>query len=194
MKHFLFVGIICSLLYISLAGVCLAESPPSSIIYVQGGGSTITDGLNGTNVVIIKDIVPYYHLKTGNISYLMPIQNLSYYSYPSQAAMILSGDGVEHITMVTVGNLSLSDENTTLTLQADPLNYYEGLGLKTYASESEDLIKEKGIEVQGTGLYIEIIGNTLENEYVMPECMRNCLNDGNHWTWCRDYCDGGEWP
>jgi len=167
----------------------MAEETPSSILYVQGGGSTITNGQNGSSMMTVKDIIPYYHVPMGNMSYLMPIQTLPGFSYPFNVAIILSGYEKESTSIVTVENLSLSDKNKTLTLQIKSLEFNEGSGLKTFASDGKDLTTDNGMEVQSTGLYLEIIEDAPKNGDSIEECVNQCTFKKTPWNICAKICE-----
>ena len=59
--------------------------------------------------------------------------------------------------MISVENLSLSDEKKILTLKVHPLEFYEGSGLNVFANSSPEPIMNTGEKVKNTGLYLEIL-------------------------------------
>lgn len=132
MNHWLSLGFICSFLLISLAGFCVADEAPSFLVYVQGGECSITDGTDGVYEITVKDIIPYYHLTDEKKSSLVPIEALSNLTIPMSAALVLTSVDNETTVMVQVVNMSLSDENKVLILQADPLEFYEGERLTSF--------------------------------------------------------------
>lgn len=194
MKSFPLCGCLCLFLLVSLTGASLADSPSGFTIYVQGGESAIISDLNGTSVITIKDVVPYCYINQENTGELIPIQNFSYFSYPLQAALVISGEEKEHISMISVENLSLSDEKKILTLKVRPLEFYEGSGLNVFANNSPEPIMNTGEKVKNTGLYLEIIDPTPTNFFNQcvdmsdmgcAGCMRECSRGGYDQNFCR---------
>ncbi|MFH0966216.1 MAG: hypothetical protein V1862_00825 [Methanobacteriota archaeon] len=139
MNHFLSLGFISSLLLVSLAGICVADNAPGYLVYIQGGESSIMNGSDGAYVITVKDIVPYFHTTNGVINSLIPVERLNNPTSPLNAALVFSDKGNESTVMVRVTNISLSDGNKVLTLQADPLEYYDGELLKSLYDRSRSL-------------------------------------------------------
>ena len=132
MNRSLLLGFISLFLLVSLAGYCVADKAPTYVIYVQGGESSITNGTNGAYVITVNDIVPYFHVTDGEKSVLLPIKSLRILTCPMSAALALSGTGNETTTLVQVANVSLSEGNKILTLQVNPLKFYEGEVFKSF--------------------------------------------------------------
>jgi hypothetical protein len=133
----------------------MAEESPSYLGYVQGGGSSITDGVNETYVITINDVVPYFHLANGIKSSLIPVERLTNMTYPINAAMVLSGDANETTYMVEVSNLSWSGESKDLKFVVKPLKYYDGELLKPFTVEGLTSLDNIGLQSTRTGLYFE---------------------------------------
>lgn len=169
---------ICSLLLISLPGVCMAEESPTFVAYVQGGESSLNTDPNGVSVITVRDIAPYFHITDGEKSYLLSVGNLPGYSFPLNAALVFTEPDNESTYRVEVSNLSLSDGNTSLTLQVQPLEFYEGEVLKPFMSTDTDIktINELSNNIF-TGMYLELIGNPQANseDYAAYEaCWARC--------------------
>ena len=174
MDHYLLRGFTCSLLLLFLAGFCMAATEqPGSVIYVQGGACTLTDGSDGMTMVTIVDIVPYIHISEGEKNQLLPAEQLSGLTFPLNAALVVSGTNDESASIVAISNLSLSDEDKTLTLQVTPRKYYEGSALKAFASENQQFGGSGTGGSVYSGLYIEQKPGIPENVvgHICPEGM-----------------------
>ena len=165
MNHSLSLGFISFVLLISLTGVCIADDAPGSLVYIQGGESSIVNGSDGVYVITVKDIVPYFHIADGEKSNLIPVERLNNSTSLLNAALVLSSTADETVVMVRVVNLLLSDGNKVLTLQVDPLGYYEGALLTSFNDKKQDIdvITDNPIR---TGVFLENIGAPLENDNV----------------------------
>lgn len=177
MNRYISLGFMCSLLLVSLVGICMATDLPSYAAYVQGGQSTITNGSDGMTVITVKDIIPYFHITDGNQSNLMPVEILPRYHSPLNTAIKFSGVDNESVSLISVSNLSYSDENKTLTLQVKPLEFYEGPVLKTFANEKTELATDMADGLNSTGIYIEMIALTPTNggggdQITIPNCLK----------------------
>ena len=164
---------ICLLLLVSLAGVSMADEAPSYVAYIQGGEAFITDGTDGMVEIIVKDVIPHFHVSEQEIGILVPVELLTNVTYPVNAAMVFSGIDDESTSIVEVSNLSLSDGNSVLTLQVRPLEFYEGERLKLFHSENKGLNVINRAAISFTGIYAEINAALLENGSDM-ECIRRC--------------------
>ncbi len=171
MNHPLLLGFISILLLISLAGFCVADTAPSITAYVQGGESSITDGINGTYVITVKDVTPYFHISQGEKSSLIPVRSLRNPTYPMSAALVLSNTDNETNTLVQVVNVSLSDGNKILSLQVNPLEYYEGERFKSFNSNSKGLETLVNSQFTKAAIYFEIEGAPPVN---VPEGYCDC--------------------
>jgi len=54
----------------------MAEDSPSMVAYLQGGESTVTNTSEGVMVIHIPDTIPYFYVPTGNLSRLMPVNQI----------------------------------------------------------------------------------------------------------------------
>jgi hypothetical protein len=163
-----------SILLVSLAGVCMAEESPRYVIYVQGDESSIIHGSEGITDITVKDIIPYAHFSDGKKSRLISGKHLSNITYPINAAVVFSGAGSESVSLMKISNLSLSDENKVLTLRVNPLEFYEGEVLKSFVSDKNELDAIEFEKFNDTGIYLEIIGKTQQNnfEIQIPDCSK----------------------
>ncbi|MDD1727831.1 MAG: hypothetical protein LUQ50_02030 [Methanospirillum sp.] len=154
-------GVICSVLLVALAGFCIADEAPGYLVYVQGGEGSITNGSDGATVITVKDIVPYYHITDNEKSSLIPVERLANLPYPLSTALVFSGDDNETTFMVQVSQLSLSDGNTVLTLQVEPLPYYEGDRLASFTSKGLKTLVES--QYTKSAIYMDMAGTPPEN-------------------------------
>ncbi len=139
MNHCRSLGFISLFLLVSLTGYCVADEAPGYLVYVQGGESAITNGSDEMYVITVKDIIPYFNITNGQKSSQIHVELLPKLTYPMNAALVLSGVDYETTVMVQVANVSFSDGNKILTLQADPLEYYEGTLLSEYNEQKSKL-------------------------------------------------------
>ena len=153
MNYCLTFGFICSLLLVSLAGVCMAAESPSYEAYIQGGESSMVNGTDGIMVVTVKELVPYFNIANGKKSLLLPVERLTNITYPVNAAIVFSGADNESTFRVEVSNLSLSERNKALIVQVKPLEFYEGSLLNNFTSEKKNLSVGS---INGIGFYLEI--------------------------------------
>ena len=176
-RGFLFL-IFCSLLLISVAGICMAEESPAFVAYVQGGESTFNTGADGVSAITVREVAPYFHITDGNKSFLLSVENIQGYSLPLNAALVFTDPENERTFTVEVVNLSLSDGNKSLTLQVQPLEYYEGEVLKSFMSSDTDFKTiDQLSNIILTSMYLELIGNPEENsgDYAAYEaCWARC--------------------
>lgn len=163
MNGYLSLIFIESLLLVSLIGVCLADESTSYVLYIQGGESSLLNGSDGMIEITVKDVVPEINVTRTNTSNSLPIEELTNISYPMDAALIFSGADNESTSMVRIVNLSLSDENNVLTLQVNPLQYYDGEGLKSFASKQENLPTDIDGMFKTTQIYAESDVSLKEN-------------------------------
>lgn len=163
MVRHLVLGCIASLLLVLLAGVCIAEETPSSVLYLQGGENSVSNGADGMVSITVKDIVPYCNIISGNTNNLIPVTTLANISGPMDAALIFAGPDNKNVYLVEVSSLSISDDET-LTLEVKPKKYYEGEALKSYATSNQtgDIVNEKGMP--NIGIYIENIPTQQSNK------------------------------
>jgi hypothetical protein len=155
--------VICSLLLVSLTGLYIADEPPGYLVYIQGGKSSITNGSDKMMMITVKDIIPFFHITEGKMSSLIPVEQLTSLTYPMSAALVFSGVDNETTFMVKVANLSLTDGNNVLTLQVEPLQYYEGDYLKSFDSAIQGLEMLIGSQYSRSAIYIEATSRAPDN-------------------------------
>lgn len=200
MNRYASLGFIFSLLLVLLAGICIADEVPGSVMYIQGKESSITEGSDGEMMVTVQDIVPYFHISVGDKNYLEPVSELSGIMYPLNAAIVFSGADDESVSLVEISNLSVSDENKSLMLLVKPLLFYEGSVLKTFEGEKSGLDTSAVGNCSQTGVYIEVLGSAAENVDDCGECdntgHKNCcvVLIGNTRVCSYQQCGGGNNP
>ena len=167
MNRYQLSGFICLFILVSQAGVSIADESPRYVIYLQGGESSIIHGSEGITDIIVKDIIPYAHFSDGKKNLLIPDTLVQSITGPVHTAVVFSGAGDESVSLISISNLSLSYENKVLTLRVNPLGFYEGEALKSFAREKKELDTIEVDTFENTGIYFEIIGTALENN--------NCL-------------------
>lgn len=178
------LGILCSLVLVFCTGFCSAAESSSALIYIQGSGSTITNGSDGM-IITVKDVVPYFHITDGVESKLVPIESLTDISYPLHAVVNLFDAENESISIIQVLNLSLSDENKVLTLNVNPLEFYEGERLKSFVNGQTPLSDEKTGEYNRAGIYLEAVWEAPSNALNCKPCF--CCDFGGSGE-CGDIC------
>lgn len=160
------------LMMVSLAGICAAEQSPSYIAHIQGGQSIITNESSGMTITV-QDVISNVTITTGNMSNLTTVDRITNLTYPLSAAVVFSGNDSETTSLVTISNLSLSEEKKGLTFQATPLKYYDGEELKSFAEKNVDLASTNVSTSNSVGIYIEIIGVPLNND---GDDLSDCVN------------------
>jgi hypothetical protein len=186
-----------------LSGVCFADETQAYTTYIQGGKSTITNESSSMMEITVDDIISHSSVSFGNQSFLRPVSSLSTITVPLNAALVFSSPEEDAVTLVQIHNLSFSEKNTLLTLQVQPLEYYEGSVLNRVTSgyEKADL---KSIKPLSTGIYLEEGYKTPENMLLGECCYNEALkhpgmtcyiktaSEGSRVPFC--YCSGnGEW-
>lgn len=194
MNHSISVGFICSILLVSLTGVCIADVSPSAILYLQGGDTIITNGSSGTIIITAQDIIPYFHVPVGNMSYLMPVEHLPDFTFPIHAAVVLSSENKDNTSIVMVENLTLTDNNSTLILQVTHQEYNEGSALVPFAENGSELPVGEGEKFDYLGLYLEYNSKPPSNYGECcwnKACMAKCLTDRppEVYFYCDSFCN-----
>jgi hypothetical protein len=157
-------GMLLALLIICLGiGSCTAEENTDYITYVQGGVSSLAEGTNGTMVLTIADVIPYYDMEVVNRTFLMPLTTDSEYQLPLNAALVLNGADGEAVYLVKIKTWSFDSDKKALTLDVEPVEFYEGVTLKKFTDVKWDLSADKVGKELSTGLYLEIVGGTPSN-------------------------------
>ncbi|PWR71860.1 hypothetical protein ACKUB1_14280 [Methanospirillum stamsii] len=184
MGYCIHLGILCSLVLVFCTGFCSAAESSSALIYIQGSGSAITNGSNGM-IIMVKDVVPYFHITDGVESKLVPVESLTDISYPAQAVVKLFNAENETNSIIQVLNLSLSDENKVLTLNVNPLEYYEGEMLKSLVNGQELTLDEINGEYNRADIYLEAVWEAPSNALNCNPCF--CCDFGGSGE-CGDIC------
>lgn len=181
--------LISLLLMILFTGVCMADEAPSSLVYVQGGESTITDGSDGMYVLTVQDVIPYIHVTDGVRSHLEPVQLLPVFTYPINAALVLSGADGESVSLLKISNATTLKDKKELTLKVTPLQYYDGQMLKSFANESKGIDTFKDGKHNETAIYFEMNQKPLVNSCSYP-CPMGCFwSDADKSCWFYDETD-----
>ncbi|PWR69869.1 hypothetical protein ACKUB1_02925 [Methanospirillum stamsii] len=184
------LGMLLAFLIICLGiGSCTAEGNIDFITYVQGGVSSLTEGTNGTKVLAIADVIPYYALEVANRTIMLPLTNDFAFQLPLNAALVLNGADGEGIYLVTIITWSFDTDKKTLTFDVDPLEFYEGAVLKKFSDEKQRLSADKVGEELSTGVYIEVIGKAPVNSdfpdgFCDPKSPCPCGYCGGCNKWC----------
>ena len=144
-------------------------------------------------VFSIPDTIPYFYVPTGNMSHLMPVNQITGFTDPLNAVLVQSGVNFETRSLLEISNLSLADDNSMMTLQARPLEYYEGSVLKPFVGENAVLATDTIANISESGLYIELRTVVPENYNLCCKnngCYIGCMKDRTDETsfYCEDRC------
>jgi hypothetical protein len=176
-------GMLLVLLIICLGiGSCTAEENTDYITYVQGGVSSLAEGTNGTMVLTIADVIPYYNLEVVNRNFLMPLTTDSIYQLPLNAALVLNGADGEAVYLVKIKTWSFDSDKTVLALDVEPVEFYEGAVLKKFTDVKQDLSADKVGKELSTGLYLEFIEQPPSND---DDCIKYCRSFAE---WLQRFC------
>jgi hypothetical protein len=176
MPRYLLVGFICIILLCSLQGICSAEESESVLGYIQGESSTIKEGINGTNIIEIHKIVPYFYFSEANRSNMRPVFILKNATCLMNAVLVGSDLSHESISMIQILNFSVSEDSQNLTLTVRPLEFYEGGVLQSFEEEGKKIDISEMKENQYTDVYLELIRPTPTNTDDYKLC--GCTNKG----------------
>lgn len=163
MKKTIVFGFVFLLLFGFFAGMCSAEQSPSLTAHIQGGESSITNGTEGAMVITVKDVDPNVNVTNGSESIEKPVDFLIDVAYPFAAALELSNGENDSVSMVNIEKITISDDNKTLTLQATPLQYYEGISLQEFAKKSVTFDQQYNKTFNETRIHGEIIEESPTN-------------------------------
>jgi len=180
-------GMLLALLIICLGIVsCTAEENTDFITYFQGGVSSLAEGTNGTMVLTIADVIPYYDMEVANRTILMPLTTDSAYQLPLNAALALNGADGEAVYLVKIKTWSFDSEKKALSLDVEPVEFYEGSVLKKFTTVKQELSVEKVGKELSTGLYLEVIEQPPANEH---DCVKACKYLGRGTiAWVQCHC------
>lgn len=175
---------------VSFFGICTAaESPtdqPYQVVYIQGGESSITNVSGGMMDIKINDIVPFFHITQGAKESMIKIGTVTKaISFPMNAAVVFSDSANQTVSMVMVSNISLSDDDTVLTLRVTPLKFYEGDVLTPFLSKQQALSDSKDVTYKFTQIYAE--NKPIAENVVDWGCCN--FNIGEACYCCTDACD-----
>lgn len=185
--------IFCFCILVSFAGVASADQQPFHRLYVQGGENSVTGGGDENLSLTIKDIVPYITYEKNGKNTLVPVTFLSHSSLPATAALVMADGNNESVSIVTISHIALTQENTTLTLQISPEEFYEGEGLRTFTSSKEDIQNLIDKKFSNIGIYIEKIEKTKENGS-RTTCDAVCKYKTKSDPYCVLYCEDTRSP
>ncbi|OQA59207.1 MAG: hypothetical protein BWY45_00882 [Euryarchaeota archaeon ADurb.Bin294] len=178
------LGIFCSLVLVFYTGFCSAAESSSAVIYIQGSDSAITNGSDGM-IITVKDVIPYFHITDGKESKLVPLESLTDITYPVQAVVNLFNAENKTNSVIQVLNLALSEDNKVLTLNVNPLEFYDGEMLKSLANGLTPLSDEKIGEYNHAGIYLEAVWEAPSNALNCVPCF--CCDFGGSGE-CGDIC------
>ena len=185
MNHYILLGIICSFLLFLNTGAVLADEVTTYIGTIQGGEVSIMNESDGMMLITVRDVIPYFYFADGGKGSFIPINQLATISPPLNAALLFSRKDTISTSMVTVTNLSLSDENTILKLQVNSLKYYDGEKLNGFANSAKDLAENVNSEINNVVMYFEY---AYRQENIGCLCGLPCPP---YYNFCciPDYCD-----
>lgn len=169
---------------VSLAGIGSAAESFSSLAFLQAGESTITNGTDDMMVITVHAVDPQMNVtRNGNITQVPP-QFLQYTNRPSNAVLVFPHEEMTSVSIVSIANLSFSDDNTTLTLQVQPLDYYDGGILSSYAEGQMNLHQFPQKTSNETRLYVEIKKYPPENGWTSGSGCNICVeNSQGDYRW-----------
>jgi|GEM_PF-763187 len=186
MNRYSTFGLLTAILLFFLTGFCIADETPMFLAQIQGGESSITGEPDEMMILSIGNYAPYFNITEGNTTYSVPLEHLTTVSWPIHAAILFADDEKDSVSLVTVANLSVSEEENIMTLQVAPLPFYEGELLTTLAEEFVELDSLPGESYGNTTVFLEIEKQRAENE---PLCC-----PGGYWLetdrCCRDEGQG----
>jgi hypothetical protein len=173
--------------FFSAISVCIAEETLDYPIYLQGGKGILSDGENGTMVLKISEIVPYYQIRVLDRSYLMPIQDISGFALPLNAALVISNNDGEIVSLVKISNWSTDKDNAEINLVIKPLEFYEGTVLDIFNTEKQEISPEIIKNSMMVSIYGEIQEQIPENEIPMCPSFPRPMNS-NEYNNMNIYC------
>lgn len=176
MNHYQSLSFISFILLISLVGISAAEVLPAKVIFIQGGEGNVTDGIDGMKIVTVKDISPFFNISDTNSTVSHPIKLIPEYSCPMNGAVEFSNNSGESGAYMIISNLSLSSDEKIITIEAVPVEFYEGEALKFAVKENKILNSDDSLPGTNTSLYFEVISSPPSNSVYMFQKCRMCLN------------------
>lgn len=170
------------ILLLVLTGFCEAEEAPNFVAYIQGGNTSITEDLDGSLILTIHDIIPFFYLGSEKKIVLIPIEGLSGLAIPLNAAVLFSGSDADSEAFVVISNLSLSEENTILTTHITPHEFYESDVLITRVGNQSPLSISNGEKYHKIMIYMKLPHIPPQNTQSMSDdygyCIVQCYLNG----------------
>jgi len=172
MNHYQACGFFCSLLLVSLAGICIAEETPGSLVYLYGEESNLSNESDGMFSLTIQNITTLYNITLEENNYSMPVVSLTNITRPLPAAILFSDGNNESVSLVTISNFSYSEKENILKLQITPLAFYDEGLLSSFSEESVVLDSIQKDRFDRIRLYLEMQERKPENTF------EDCCGEG----------------
>jgi hypothetical protein len=191
MKRYQYTGLIAFVLLLSFIGICCAADTPGSLAYLHGGSAVVNTTENVMTITVSNPDNFVNITKDGNTTSI-PVIFLTYVSVPIDAVVVFNDKDTKVASIVKIENLTFSDDKRYLTLQVDPLDYYDRTLLSPFAQDTLNLHQLDKKTFNATGVYMEIIKSTPDNagspRLSYNICVHNCSIDPDFYT-CEDGCD-----
>jgi len=186
------VRIVCVIMTLLLfPEVCMADEALGHQVYLQGSDSSVAEGEDGMIILTIENMVPYGVYLLDN-SFIMPIGTIiTDINGSLNAAVIQSGPGGETVSIVQVSNPHYSADSRVLTLEVQPLEFYEGTVLTNFMEEKQDFSTDMNGTILMTGVYLEYNPGAPDNICeceCKPQCCQWCLIPGDPYGRCDPTC------
>lgn len=127
-------------------------------------------------------------LQKGGSTTRVPLDSMQYASVPMHTAVHFSGPDTNLVSLITIENLTITDDNKTLTLQARPFDYYDGTVLAAYTQDTVPLYRLDEKTCNKTGIYVEMVKTAPENsDNSRTECnlcVGNCEKRVDDYFFC----------
>lgn len=136
--------------------------------YVQGGECSITNGTESHSIISMNDVIPYFYIEGNEQSSILPIEFLSYLSYPLDSVLVFSGKTNDSTFLVEISNLSFSNGNKVIELTVNPLKFYDGEALKPFIGERKQNLSDEEGKIISSRIYFEGTRNPVNNEDMCP--------------------------
>jgi len=157
------ISIVGLLLVCSIIGTGIADDNTRYVAYLQGGAGALSEGANGTMVLTIADMVPYYSVPVMNRNILMPLSQDTLPELPIDAALVQNGAEGETVYLIKISSWNYAPDTNELSLAIAPVEFYEGGLLQEFADIKGELSAENVEEALSIGLYLESLEFTPEN-------------------------------
>nr|WP_319537809.1 hypothetical protein [uncultured Methanospirillum sp.] len=184
-------GLIVLVLLLSLTGICCAADSPEYLGYLHGEGSVIVNTTEDMMTITVSNPDTVVNItKDGNTT-SFPVSYLTNMSTPIDAVVVFNDKDSRSSSIVKIENLTFSDDKRSLTLQVQPLDYYDRTLLSPYAQETQNLRQLNTKTFNATGVFMELIKSAPDNAQgsglQCDTCVNNCRNDPNPYD-CVDIC------